>query len=618
MVGWQACLDWQACLVGALALGVLFLLLQRRAAAQRRARRWFAQLRGEEGDRQLFAGALRELALPELVRRRGRTFRFYPCAGPVQGMFGPGADGILATADAEAVHAVLCTKVHSDRRHPRYVAASQLVPGLDGILFQEGERWKQHTRVLLPGFHGASFERFSSAFHRSMCWLTARPGWQQQQELDLLQELRAVSRSFLCEAGYGIAPDSAEGRALIDAVAAYDERLRLEVEPYEVPLWCGGVVAGLARAHYRLKRDTAHIQEVTDRIRATFGGGVIGSSSDDDDAAAASHSAGGGGWLRAMHDAGFSGLEIANEINFADNAHKAVALLTSFCVFRLLEEARDGAGQRAAEGRAKPKCGGSSSSSWLELMRAELLAVVGGEGPVRADAARLPITMAVWKETLRLHPAALAVLRMTGSPVLASTASPPLAASAAASSTFQTSVRNPSAGAGEAGEEAVSPAGARGTSVTVPAGQEVILMVYAMHTDADYWGAAPHSFRPGRWLPAPHPCGRGCHVAKRLGKAVGAHPAEEEGDLSPRSTLSDIGVKGAFVPFLDGQRQCQGRFLAELEFMVMMHAMLTRFELRLAQPDFSLTLKPDMYPTLAEPIRIVATPRRGAEPKKDK
>ena len=129
--------------------------------------------------------------------------------------------------------------------------------------------------------------------------------------------------------------------------------------------------------------------------------------------------------------------------------------------------------------------------------------------------------------------------------------------------------------------------------------------------------AAPHSFRPGRWLPASHPCGRGYHAGCRTANGT----RSREGDLSPRSTLSDVGVKGAFVPFLDGQRQCQGRFLAELEFMVMAHGILTRFDLRLAKPDFTLTLNPDFYPTVAETIRVVATPRHdssGIETKKDK
>ena len=120
-------------------------------------------------------------------------------------------------------------------------------------------------------------------------------------------------------------------------------------------------------------------------------------------------------------------------------------------------------------------------------------------------------------------------------------------------------------------------------------------MVYALHTDPDSWSGDPHGFEPGRWLAAAHPSG--------AGRAAG------EGNLSPRSTLSDRGVKGAFVPFLDGQRQCQGRWLAELEFMVMMHALLMQFDLSLAQPGFDVSLKADMYPTLERPIMVRARRR---------
>jgi len=316
-----------------------------------------------------------------------------------------------------------------------------------------------------------------------------------------------------------------------------------------------------------------------------------------------------------MTAAGWNSLEIANEVNFANNAHKAVALLTTFCVFRLLEEERDGAAQRKAEGKTEGGGGGGggSRSSWLALMREELLAVTassgggggggGGDGvgraspgPMRSDTPRLPVTMAVWKETLRLHPAALAVFRQTGAPVEVSTARPPPSCHGGGGGDGDGDGDGVGDGDGDGDGDgtAAAAAAAAGVRVTVPADREIILLVYAMHTAADYW-TEPHRFKPGRWLPAAHPCGRGCHGA-------------DGGDLSPRSPLSDRGVKGAFVPFLDGQRQCQGRMLAELEFMVMMHALLTRFELRLAQPDFSLTLNPDMYPTLAEPIRILATP----------
>jgi hypothetical protein len=39
-------------------------------------------------------------------------------------------------------------------------------------------------------------------------------------------------------------------------------------------------------------------------------------------------------------------------------------------------------------------------------------------------------------------------------------------------------------------------------------------------------------------------------------------------DVSAMRTASaDRGTRSAFLPFLDGQRQCAGRFLAELEFV---------------------------------------------------
>ena len=109
--------------------------------------------------------------------------------------------------------------------------------------------------------------------------------------------------------------------------------------------------------------------------------------------------------------------------------------------------------------------------------------------------------------------------------------------------------------------------------VSLPKGTPVVILLQAMHMHPDYWDE-PEAFDPGRWIRAE--------------------------DTSAMRTASDNGTRSAFIPFLvspklfaqrlpslvvgdesgvgvgvqDGQRQCAGRFLAELEFVAVLHALL--------------------------------------------
>eukprot|EP01046_Picozoa_sp_COSAG06_P042454 COSAG06_NODE_5410_length_3500_cov_2.643928_3_plen_103_part_00 len=66
----------------------------------------------------------------------------------------------------------------------------------------------------------------------------------------------------------------------------------------------------------------------------------------------------------------------------------------------------------------------------------------------------------------------------------------------------------------------------------------------------------------------------------------------------------------AFIPFLDGKRQCAGRFLAELEFVSVLHVMLRTFDLELDDPGYDPALKPDVYPILQAPMMMRIKRRR--------
>ena len=72
------------------------------------------------------------------------------------------------------------------------------------------------------------------------------------------------------------------------------------------------------------------------------------------------------------------------------------------------------------------------------------------------------------------------------------------------------------------------------------------LLMQALHYHPAFW-SDPTEFKPERWV----------------------------NDCSALHTASDPGTEmetaSAFVPFLDGKRQCAGRFLAELEFVSVLH-----------------------------------------------
>ena len=118
----------------------------------------------------------------------------------------------------------------------------------------------------------------------------------------------------------------------------------------------------------------------------------------------------------------------------------------------------------------------------------------------------------------------------------------------------------------------------------LPSGANVAVCVRAMHAHPDFWGNDPASFNPARWSE----------------------------DASLLRTTSDVGVKEAYVPFLDGQRQCAGRFLGELEFVLALHALVLNFDFELTEEGDGLhRLQPDAYPILKKPM-MFRVKRRSA------
>jgi len=66
----------------------------------------------------------------------------------------------LLLADAEKVHTLLQSRVHTQFRSKAYKAAAKQIPGAPGILFQEGKEWQDRLAQVMPVFTKANLQRY--------------------------------------------------------------------------------------------------------------------------------------------------------------------------------------------------------------------------------------------------------------------------------------------------------------------------------------------------------------------------------------------------------------------------------------------------------------------------
>ena len=172
----------------------------------------------------------------------------------------------------------------------------------------------------------------------------------------------------------------------------------------------------------------------------------------------------------------------------------------------------------------------SRRPEWAETLRQEFANVLGDRPhPVKEDFHRLVNTTCFMKEVFRRYPAAMGVMRQTGAPI-------------------------------EAG------------GVRLPAGANVIILLYALHHHPDFW-EEPETFNPLRWRSAP----------------------------APHAPYS-------FLPFLTGARQCLGRRLAEMNFVIVLQSFLRRFDIEVL--DWSARMNPYLIPRFDRDIPCVIRPRK--------
>lgn len=492
-------------------LGALLLLVL--AGALHNARSHTRQFPTPRNAARTFA-QLKERAWLEMSREVGgaRTFNF---------------QGITATFDPAAVHALLTRKEHSARRSIIYKFYEWAMPCNDGLLVQDGEKWALHRRAVMPMFQGAYYGARARGFHDEVVRVFERrlqaasngagrfgapaPGVAAGavRLVDALDAFKESSVRILLLWAFGMDPDLPLSRELTAEMLHYLVVAWDDVVDSQGWLTAPQFLWNLGR----LKASGDRIKGIVKRVLARPNDAYV-------------HDAERPNMLQRMVDAGLDSVAVANEVNHLHGAHKALAFVLTATLFDLARH---------------PK--------WVAAMRRELEAVVdGGLGddafPTRQDMERLPVCRAVMNEVLRMHVVSFGVVRRTGAPL------------------------------------EIAP------GKVIPTDCDVMLLLHALHHDPAFWGDDAGDFNPSRW-------------------GVAADGGEAPPARAP--------PKHAFAPFLDGSRQCAGKGLAELEWTIAVHAIISRYDLLVAPEDAAhatLPLRDAMFTLTDGPVACTLAPRK--------
>jgi hypothetical protein len=218
---------------------------------------------------------------------------------------------------------------------------------------------------------------------------------------------------------------------------------------------------------------------------------------------------------------------LASELNHVHGAHKAAAFLSTAAMVEVCGGTRMLRARIVAE-LERLGVGGRANGAFVRL-------------PTQADfdEGRLPVLLCVWRETLRRHVVSMGVMR-----------------------------RVSQEGATALGSEDVE-----GVSAGTPllgAGDDVLILLHALHHDEREWGPDAHNFEPDRWDPKSE------YWIRR--RAWSAAQTSEGADVVVPPPGAGVWVPAAhastFTPFLDGIRKCAGQHLALVEFAALMSALI--------------------------------------------
>lgn len=301
-------------------------------------------------------------AFLELALRYGKTFRH---------------QGAVVTCDPEVVRALLMDRANTDERPAVYKAMAKL-PGADGILFMDGEKWRTRAHALAPVFQRNHAEAFAASLHETANahaehWHAAGRG------ADLYDAIQQLGATSVLAMGYGLAPADADAHRLARALVEYKQHTMTPDARKRIDRVDGGIarllsLPWLLATTVRLRGKVKNVRTALDAVLAHNRRDVSRVN-----------------WLQQLCASGISGTQLVNEINHLYGAFNAIDFIVTAA---LVELARRG---------------------WTERLRAEMISVLGADRvPVRDDLAKLPQTNAFMLEILRRYPVSMGVVRRVG------------------------------------------------------------------------------------------------------------------------------------------------------------------------------------------------------------
>ncbi len=269
---------------------------------------------------------------------------------------------------------------HTRRRSGVYRLMARLVPGADGPLFQDGERWERNVRAVMPVFSQANVRRYGEAIHHAA--LRYAGTWRHGGAYpDLFAALCELGAEVMLQVGFGIDPRSDLGRRLGAALIHYKALTMGTTHRLDTFGIRGASLLGLPGFLREMRKLERHMRA----IRALVAEAAHCAPFDPDRPT----------WLRGLCDTGMPTRELADTLNHLYGAYNAIDFTLACACHEL-----------------------SRTPALAATLRAELLTSLGPDAPAMPeDLPRLPAMRAFLRECLRRYPVAMGVMRRTGAPM---------------------------------------------------------------------------------------------------------------------------------------------------------------------------------------------------------
>jgi cytochrome P450 len=500
--------------------------------------------------------------------------------GDVVGVLLAGERAVIVTEPDVAKHVLIEAQDVFVKAGTAFFPGSSLAG--NGLLVSDGPVWKRQRQLATPAFRRAAVERYAEAMIScTQQTLIKGKKWRPGAIRDVYADFNELTLRITLSALFGADVDSTAASNVTSSIReAFEHFARRAATAFVVPeavptpdnLRFAAAVARLDEAVYDLiarRRERLESKTITSQRNQTLGNGRKANHGSNRYFAPTTRTD-----QDSSIEEGTTTNANTSTMNNTYTSHNASDLMDSLLLAR--DDANSGmddvslrdelmtllvAGQETSAILLGWTCALLAAHPTIQRRAAqEIASVLGNRSPVPQDAhGRLPYLEAVVLETLRIMPPAYMVGRCAS----------------------------------------------RDTELAgypVPAGTTVLISPYVMHRDARRWSHALE-FRPERWLD-----GDGSATP------IVTQSSAREGKPLYTSALAGMGPNGAYIPFGAGQRNCIGAGFAMMEALLVMAAVLQRFELvglpnergRLPNAEPRITLRP-------ERVRLILRARKGLQ-----